>query len=581
VVALTTLDPRDVLRRGARTGGFAQATYGSVDRGLSQALAAAADVGMAQFLVAATHGTGRERENRGDVDTLGASRTRANPQEASGSAQLAKVVVPVAGGGRWRVGFDRYARDVDTDVRSLNPQSIRTASLAGDDAAERTRWSVERVHVGLGPLDELTWIVYRQTSGTRQDTDELRTNTTAQCLSGAGAISCRREARFTFEQREVGATAIGRRAFGQHDIVAGAEWARTTTEELRDGLQSNLTTGTSSNVVGTDVFPTRDFPRSRGERGGFFAQDSWTVAGVSVIPALRYDRFTSRAQPDAIYAAANPTRIPVALTDSAWSPKLGVVIPLGDALRITAQAATGFRAPPAFDVNVGLSNLPLGYTVIPNADLRPETSRGLELGVRGRAGMLDYALTAYRTDYRDLIVSRAPLACPADPRCVAGSPITFQSQNVTRARIEGLEARMEAFLGAGFTARAGAAASRGDDRGKGLPLNSVDPAKAVAGLAWKRADERLGGELHATHAWRKSRIDTSAGTLYATPGFTTVDLTAFAKLGSVTVDAGVFNITDRKYWLWSDVRGILNPGASIDRYTQPGRNFAVRVRVEF
>ena len=44
---------------------------------------------------------------------------------------------------------------------------------------------------------------------------------------------------------------------------------------------------------------------------------------------------------------------------------------------------------------------------------------------------------------------------------------------------------------------------------------------------------------------------------------------------------GVYNLTDRKYWLWSDVRGVLNPGASIDRYTQPGRNYAIQAKVTF
>ena len=38
---------------------------------------------------------------------------------------------------------------------------------------------------------------------------------------------------------------------------------------------------------------------------------------------------------------------------------------------------------------------------------------------------------------------------------------------------------------------------------------------------------------------------------------------------------------DRKHWLWSDVRGVINPGASVDRYTQPGRSVGVRVKYRF
>lgn len=581
VIALSTIDPADVLAKGRRVGGFAGATYGSVDRGVDESAALAADAGRAQLLLAATHGTGHERKNRGDVDSLGATRTTPNPQDVRGESQLAKLVVAAGGGGRWRATFDRYRRDIDTDVRSLNPQSSRTVSLAGDDTAQRTRYSLDRNYYALGPLDELSWIAYRQDSRTGDDTDEVRAHTTAQCLSAAGTVTCRRQARFRFEQREAGATLIARAGSARQDFVAGAEFARTTSDETRDGLQTNLDTGATTNVVGTDVFPTRDFPRSRTDRWGAFAQDHIKLGAVSIIPALRYDRFEMRPQPDATYAASNPGRTPVGVTDSAWSPKLGALVPIGRDMQLTFQAATGFRAPPYFDVNVGLSNLPLGYTVIPNPDLKPEKSRGLEAGVRGTWARLDYQLTAYRTDYRDLILSRAPLACPGDPRCVPGAPITFQSQNVTRARIQGLEARVQATLAAGFSMRGGAAAARGDDEAKSVPLNSVDPAKAVLGLAWDAADARGGAELHATHAWRKGRIDLSGGVLYPTPAYTTFDLTAYAKLGRATIDAGLFNLADRKYWLWSDVRGVVNPGASVDRYTQPGRNFAVRVKLAF
>jgi hemoglobin/transferrin/lactoferrin receptor protein len=277
----------------------------------------------------------------------------------------------------------------------------------------------------------------------------------------------------------------------------------------------------------------------------------------------------------------------VPLTDSAWSPKLGALVPLGPGLTLSLQAATGFRAPPYFDVNVGLSSLPLGYTVIPNPDLRSETSRGLEAGLRGRHGALDWSVTAYRTDYDDLIVSRARLSCPGDPRCVPTAPITFQSQNVSRARIEGIEARAELHLARGWTAKLGAAAARGDDLGKGKPLNSVDPAKVVLGLAWEGVlnlvvPAKAGTQLHLTHAARKSRIDSSTGILFPTPAYTVADLTGFVELGrNVTLSAGVFNLFDRKHWLWSDARGVVNPGASVDRYTQPGRSVGIRVKCRF
>lgn len=595
VVSMTTLSPRDLIRRDAAFGGFADAGYASMDDSAGRAGAVAARAGAVEVLVGASRTDGRERDNRGDMDSLGATRTAPNPQDGFGAAQLAKLVLPTRGGGHWGATFDRFERRVATDVQSLNPQSPRTVSLAGDDRAERRRASVDGVMHDIGFVDRLSVIVYDQRSETVQDTTEIRANTTGACLSAPGSVTCRREARFRFEQRETGLTAIGESAAGgRHHLVFGAEWSRIRTEEMRDGRQTNLNTGVSTNVVGTDVFPTRDFPNSRVERLGAFAQDEVSLPFGSLIPALRFDRFEMTPEPDEVYAASNPGRVAVPLTDSAWSPKLGVLVPLGPGLTLSLQAATGFRAPPYFDVNVGLSSLPLGYTVIPNPDLRSETSRGLEAGLRGRHGTLDWSVTAYRTNYDDLIVSRVPLPCPGDPRCVPTAPITFQSQNVSRARIEGIEARAELHVARGWTAKLGASAARGDDLGKAKPLNSVDPAKVVLGLAWEGvlnavvpalfsvAPAKAGAQLHLTHAARKSRIDSSAGVLFPTPAYTVADLTGFIELGAnATLSAGVFNMFDRKHWLWSDVRGVVNPGAAVDRYTQPGRSFGVRVKYRF
>ena len=45
----------------------------------------------------------------------------------------------------------------------------------------------------------------------------------------------------------------------------------------------------------------------------------------------------------------------------------------------------------------------------------------------------------------------------------------------------------------------------------------------------------------------------------------------------VTLNAGLFNLTDKKYWQWGDVRGLTENSPSLDRYTQPGRYAAANL----
>ena len=179
-------------------------------------------------------------------------------------------------------------------------------------------------------------------------------------------------------------------------------------------------------------------------------------------------------------------------------------------------------------------------------------------------------------------MSRAALPCPGDPRCVPGTTGTFQSQNVTRARIFGIEARARYPFARGWHAQAGLSANQGDDLAKNVPLNSIDPSKLVAGVSYDAPDRNWGSALHLTHAATKSRIDQAAGTLFAPPSYTIADLVGHLACGAgCEVNAGVFNLFDRKYWLWPDVRAILNPGTSADRYTQPGRSYSAQVRITF
>ena len=61
-----------------------------------------------------------------------------------------------------------------------------------------------------------------------------------------------------------------------------------------------------------------------------------------------------------------------------------------------------------------------------------------------------------------------------------------------------------------------------------------------------------------------------------------LDLTAYVEvMPTFTVNAGVFNLTDEKYYISQDVKGVASTSTVIDRYAQVGRNFGINATLRF
>jgi hemoglobin/transferrin/lactoferrin receptor protein len=146
---------------------------------------------------------------------------------------------------------------------------------------------------------------------------------------------------------------------------------------------------------------------------------------------------------------------------------------------------------------------------------------------------------------------------------------------------------LQVSLGAGFKFNAAASYARGDatDDGVEVPLPSVDPLKVVSGIEWRESADRFGGQLYATYS--DSQSLSRAGECTPAPCFTPDSFVVFDVIGwwkitdAITARAGVFNVSDEKYWWWSDVRGVSSTISFIDAYTQPGRSAGVSVAMQF
>jgi len=581
VVSFVTRDPRDYLAPGQDAHlGFklgAESDWDGFFAGATAALGGERWSG----LLAVGHRQGRDTENMGEDEGIGSARTAPNPQRNDGRSVLAKLVFEPGSGQRFRLTLDGTEDAADTNILSmLGMQGFTGANnlaVRADDHQSRARVALahEVDVLDWAVADSLDWQLYRQDSETNQDTLEERVT--------AAGVRERRDRSFNFDQRSYGLQANFHKAFvtgnAGHDLTWGIDASRQRTRQKRDGLVTNLDTGATSNAMLPDVFPVRDFPPSTTTTYAFYAQDEivFGTGTFRLVPGVRVDRYELDAKADDIFAEDNPGVAVSGLSRTQVSPKLGAVWKPGGGWSLFAGYARGFRAPPYSDVNIGLTNVMFGYTAIANPDLRPETSDGFEAGVRFAGDAVYAGLTGYHNRYEDFIESFRFVGFNDQGLMV------FQSQNVSEARIYGAELKAGVDFGAlspaweGWTLRGAASWSRGDDRTADVPLDSVDPATAVLGLGYEAG--AWGAELAARFAARRERV--SDPELYQTPGYGVLDLYAHWDLSpNLTLNAGVRNIADRKYWASGDLPVAMSANGALERFTSPGRSVAISLSVD-
>ncbi len=593
VVSFVTKDPSDYLTEDKHAYFGLKLGYEGENQGLFAGATSAFGGERWSGLVAVSHRQGRELDNQGEIETQGGSRTAPNPQDSDGRSLLTRLVFAPDADQRFRLTVDGNEDEVETDVLSARGfqalTGATTLSLLGDDRQTRARVSFahEIDALDAGFADSLRWQFYRQDSETTQRTDEER-------LNAAGSPR-HREREFNFDQRVYGAEATLHKDFAtgavEHALTYGFDVARSELRQKRDGREISLDTGAVSNAILPDVFPVRDFPVSETTVAAVFVQDEMSFADgrFSLVPGVRFDRYELESEVDTIFAEDNPGIVPVGITETHVSPKLGAIWRFADDWSLFASYAAGFRSPPYNDANLGFTNLQFGYTAIPNPDLKPETSDGFELGVR-YGGRVAYAsLSGFYNKYDDFIESL---------RVVGFDPvrqlIIFQSQNIAEAEIRGVELAAGLDLGGlsdalqGWSLRAAASWQEGDDETADVPLTSVDPARATLGLAYDR--ERWGVELVGSFAERKKRLPPQASSdpmqppaaPFAPSGYGVVDLLAHWRIApGARLNVGVFNLTDRKYWDWADLPLPAADSAVLDRYTRPGRSLSASIAFEW
>ncbi|MBB4844189.1 hemoglobin/transferrin/lactoferrin receptor protein [Paucibacter oligotrophus] len=556
-LSLRTLSPEDLLVDGKTRAGFLKSSLLSADNSKRLAAALAGRSGDWEGLLLLSARSGHETKSQGENTSSNASRTAANPSDTRSQTLLAKVGLRLNAEHRLQLALEGRQRRVDTEVLSARAVTVSDKTpnavidLDAEDKLQRQRLSLEHRYEDLNApwLQSLRTQIYLQNSDTRQYAAEDR------------HISPDRTREGRYKEALIGLSSQAQTQLDGQRLSYGLELSRNRISGLRDG----------SVPPAGETFPSKPFPDTDYSQIGAFVQSEIEGGSFSLIPGLRYERYQLKPRAEG-YSGRT-----VELSDQAFTPRLGLVWRASEFLQPYAQWALGFRAPTPDQVNNGFANPAQGYTSIGNPELKPEHANSIEIGLRGKPGQhWRWQLSAYDNRYKDFIKQElvGGTGAPKDP-------LVFQSINLNQARIRGLEARLMWQALPGLDLSAALAHARGHSllNGKQTPLDTVQPTRASLSARYETGPWNL--QMSWLHSEAKKASAAEDPSKFLPPRYDVIDLGAGYRINPVwQIAAFVTNLSDQKYWRWSDMRGIAD-NALVDAYTAPGRALQLSLRADF
>ncbi len=311
--------------------------------------------------------------------------------------------------------------------------------------------------------------------------------------------------------------------FAGQFVLAVGGWEMTTGAELRtDAARGPATRTTNFPFPSTEKYVPVD---ARQTTFGVFADlvRPWSRGDLDV--GLRWEQVRTKNN------AFGEYRVPGEITDGAFTGALGATWNLRGGWSLYGHVSSGFRVPSLLELyyeSPAWSEAGIAYG---NPDLDPERSREVEVGFRGRRRHWVWQGSAYGTWLRDMIEFRRV------PSRVVPGGWDYVYDNVGRARIVGLEGRLEGHFAPHCTGVLTASWSRGVDRVEGDPV-FVPPLSVVANLrwdghlaggrwpAWVQVDLRwMDGQDRVPHVWNPDGTrDRAEEARHVSHEFATVDL---------------------------------------------------------
>ncbi|MBU0937354.1 MAG: TonB-dependent hemoglobin/transferrin/lactoferrin family receptor, partial [Gammaproteobacteria bacterium] len=517
-VSYFTLDPDDIIKPGQDVGARLKTGYSSADESWLTSGTVAGRVQDFDGLLHLSQRNGHEMESYDGNNATGLARTGANPEDVRTTNVLAKLGWNYGEDNRLGLTYEKYKDDRDINQKSavggifLEGQGMNMyRDRRGNDTITRERFGLENKFSLDSPFaDHIKTSLNYQIAKTDQATSEiyqvgrrvLRTRDTLY-----------EEKQWVFDAQLDKAFVIGDT---DHLLTYGTTIKQQKVTGSREGAATCLAVGAGCTAIGApsptpadSVKKASDFPDPTINSYALFAQDQISWNDWTFLPSVRYDyiqlkpklteEFLNTTDPDRKYPHDDSNK-----TWHRFSPKLGVTYALTEQYTWFGQYAEGFRTPSAKALYGRFENLGEGYVVEPNSNLKPETSKSYETGIRGNFDAGNFDVAVFYNKYRDFI--------DEDNAALGPSGTIFQPGNIKRATIKGMEVKGRLNLDAfgaphGLYTKGAIAYAHGRNDETGQPLNSVNPLKGVFGLGYDQ--DNYGALVSWTLVKKQNRVDSA------------------------------------------------------------------------
>lgn len=242
-----------------------------------------------------------------------------------------------------------------------------------------------------------------------------------------------------------------------------------------------------------------------------------------------------------------------AIFGSESSPRAYLVWRASPELTIKGGYGEAFRAPTLKQISPNYVGAEGPHTFLGNADIQPETSRSWEIGGDWRDEQSAYTATLFRSEIKDLIYYN--LLRRVGPRSI------YQYDNISEARIDGLEVALRRALGGGFSLASSMTWLDARDRDSDDKLTGRPEFSATPSLAWQQG--AWGAELEWQYISQQT-LQNAAGQLKRAPAYSLVNLSGSYRVDEhLTLRAGLNNAGDLRLEDKSELFGYVEDGRTL------------------